>query len=105
MRQARRRRHQQLAVDELVARRLQRVRVDECTHLCGGPAAAFHGGHAHMMLGSAKERQESTPYNRCTAGTPRYQTRADGTETPRKRPSPVRRAPRETEVPCCAPRP
>src|SRR5689334_24444693 len=50
------RRHEQLAVHQLVARRCQRVLVDERAYLAGGPTA-LDGRHGHNVLGSTETAQ------------------------------------------------
>src|SRR5438477_2746373 len=57
MRLVGRRRHEQLAVHELVPRRLQRAVGDELPNLSGGPTA-LRCGHGHNVLGLAMREQE-----------------------------------------------
>src|SRR5439155_27380837 len=57
MRLVGRRRDEQLAVDELVPRRLQRAVGDELPNLAGGPTA-LRSGHGHNVLGLAMREQE-----------------------------------------------
>src|SRR5579862_1228057 len=57
VRALRRRRHEQLAVHQLVTRRGQRILRGERADLRRRPSAALRGGHAHTLLGSALEMQ------------------------------------------------
>ena len=57
MREGRRWCHEQLAVDELVPRRVQRTLGDELADLVRGPTTLCCG-HGHNVLGSAVVEQE-----------------------------------------------
>src|SRR2546430_1846983 len=65
----RRRRHEQLAVHELVPRRVERVLIDQLANLAGGPFSD-DCGHGHNLLGAPEISQPIMPP--CGSGSRDY---------------------------------
>ena len=68
MRSTRRRRHEELAVHELVPRREERIVGDELAHLNRSPPTLIQCRHGHNVLGKENGTQVVTTYD--AGGTP-----------------------------------
>jgi hypothetical protein len=71
----RRRRHQQLAVDQLVARREAFTLVDEAFHLGSRPTSRTNGWHGHNLLGGRNCAQLGMVHDCATFPRICYQTK------------------------------
>jgi hypothetical protein len=81
--QARRRRHEQFAADQLVSRRNEWRGSNERAHLARGPATGGFRGHGHSLVRARQRGQRRMPND--ADASRRERSRTDASETGRMR--------------------